>query len=61
MPYATKKVRGKDCYKVYNKKTKRVYSRCATKDNAKKQIRLLRAIEYNKNFVPNRNTSKNKT
>ena len=67
MPYATRKVRGKDCYKVYNKKSKRVYSRCATKDNAKKQIRLLRAIENNKNFVPNRSTStststmKNKT
>jgi len=61
MPYATRKVRGKDCYKVYNKKSKRVYSRCATKDNAKKQIRLLSAIENNKNFVPNKNTMKNKT
>ena len=56
MPYATRKVRGKDCYKVYNKKTKRVYSRCATKENAKKQLRLLRAIENNKKFVPYKNT-----
>lgn len=55
MPYATRKVRGKNCFKVYNKKTKKVYSRCATKENAQKQIRLLRAIDNNKNFVPNRN------
>lgn len=55
MPYDTRKVRGKNCFKVYNKKTKKVYSRCATKENAQKQIRLLRAIDNNKNFVPNRN------
>ena len=55
MPYDTRKVRGKNCFKVYNKKTKKVYSRCATKENAQKQIRLLRAIYNNKKFVPNRN------
>ena len=55
MPYATRKVRGKDCFKVYNTKTKRVYSKCTTKEKANKQIRLLRAIENNKNFIPNRN------
>lgn len=52
MPYATRKVRGKNCYKVYNKKTKKVFSRCASKDNAEKQMKLLRAIEFNKDFVP---------
>jgi hypothetical protein len=52
MPYSTRKVRGKNCYKVYNKKTKRVFSQCATKENAAKQIRLLRAMEFNKDFVP---------
>lgn len=52
MPYATRKVRGKNCYKVYNKKTNKVFSRCATKDNAEKQLKLLRAMEFNKDFVP---------
>lgn len=52
MPYAIRKVPNKSCYKVYNKKTKRVSSKCTTKTRAKKQIRLLNAIEYNKDFVP---------
>ncbi len=52
MPYAIRKVPNKSCYKVYNKKTKRVFSKCTTKKRAEKQIRLLRAIENNKDFVP---------
>jgi hypothetical protein len=52
MPYRTCKVRGKPCYRVYNKQSKRTFAKCATKQNATKQIRLLRAIEYNKKFVP---------
>lgn len=60
MPYSTRKVRGKNCYKVYNKKTQRVFSQCATKENAAKQLRLLRAMEFNKDFVP-RGQMKNKT
>jgi hypothetical protein len=52
MPYSTRKLRGKNCYKVYNKNTKKVFSKCSTKKNAEKQIRLLRAIEFNKDFVP---------
>lgn len=52
MPYSIRKVYKKPCYKVYNKKTKRVSSKCTSKRRAKKQVRLLRAIEYNKNFVP---------
>jgi len=58
MPYSVRKVRGKPCYKVYNKKTKRVFSKCTNKENVKKQLRLLRAIEYNKNFVPRNKTMK---
>lgn len=54
MPYSVRKVRGKACFKVYNKKSKRVYSKCTSRENAQKQVRLLRAIEYNKNFVPRR-------
>ena len=54
MPYASRKVRGKPCYRVTNKKSKKVFSKCSTAENAKKQMKLLRAIMYNKNFKPNR-------
>lgn len=58
MPYSIRKVPKKPCYRVYNKKTKKVFAKCATLENAEKQIRLLRALENNKNFVPN---SRNRT
>lgn len=51
MPYTMRKVPKKNCYRIINRKTKKVFSKCATKENAKKQLRLLRAIQYNKNFV----------
>ena len=40
------------CFSVQGKyKTKkRIFSKCTTEDNAKKQIRLLNAIRYNPNF-----------
>ena len=50
MPYVLRKVRGKNCYSVRNKRTKRAFSKCTTKEKAKKQLRLLRAIIYNKSF-----------
>ena len=50
MPYIIKKVRGKPCYRVQNKYTKKVFAKCSSKENAQKQIRLLRAIEFNKSF-----------
>jgi len=53
MPYNTRKVRGKDCFRVYNKRNKRVFSKCTTRKNATRQMRLLRALENNKNFIPN--------
>ena len=53
MPYKTRKVRGKSCYRVTNKDNKKVFAKCTTKENAKKQMKLLRAIHYNKNFKPN--------
>lgn len=59
MPYATRKVKNKNCYKNYNKKTKQVYSKCTSKKNAMRQLRLLRAIEYNKEFVPRKQTRRN--
>tara|TARA_B100000900_G_C20544242_1_gene701832 strand:+ start:672 stop:1286 length:615 start_codon:yes stop_codon:yes gene_type:complete len=54
MPYKSRKVRNKNCYKVYkNDKTKKVFAKCSTKENAQRQMRLLRAIQNNKNFKPN--------
>ena len=64
MPYAISKVKNKSCYRVYKPKSKkgsrRVFSKCATKKNAFNQLRLLRALQYNKKFVPNR-TLKNRS
>jgi hypothetical protein len=51
MPYQSRKVRGKNCYRVSNKKSKKVFAKCTSKRNSVKQLRLLRAIENNKNFV----------
>jgi hypothetical protein len=53
-----RKVKGKNCYSVSNKKTKKVFAKCTSKKNAIRQMRLLRAIENNKNFVPNRRSRK---
>lgn len=50
MPYKIRKVNNKSCYKVYNKRTKKVYAKCSTLENAKKQVRLLQAIENNAAF-----------
>jgi len=61
MPYTSRKVPKKDCYRVSNRKTKRVFAKCSTKENAKKQLRLLRAIEYNKNFIPRNKSSRKKS
>jgi len=69
MPYISRKVRGKKCYRVtkknIDKKTKkrRVFAKCTSLKNAKKQLRLLRAIQYDKKFTPiaSRKTRKNKT
>ena len=60
MPYRSRKVKGKSCYRVTNYKKKRVFSKCTTKENAIKQMRLLRAIQNNKNFVPNSTLRKTK-
>ena len=60
MPYTLRKVRNQSCYRIINPKTKRVFAKCSTKRNAAKQLRLLRAIQYNKKFVPNA-TIRNRT
>lgn len=50
MPYTIRKVRGRSCYQVKNRKTKRVLSRCTSKKKAKAQVRLLQAIDHNPDF-----------
>lgn len=52
MPYKIRHLRKtkKRCYQVVNPKKNRIFSKCTTKKNAEKQIRLLRAIQYNKSF-----------
>ena len=60
MPYTIRKVSNKNCYKVMNRKTKRVFAKCTTKEKAKKQLRLLNAVEYNKNFVPRKTAKRRK-
>lgn len=50
MPYSLRKVSNKNCYRVRNRNTKRVFAKCTTLAKANKQLRLLRAIEFNKSF-----------
>jgi hypothetical protein len=59
MPYKSRKVRGKSCYRVTNNNNKKVFAKCSSKENAMKQMKLLRAIQFNKNFKPN-STRKNR-
>ena len=58
MPYSLRKVSGKNCYRVSNKKNKKVFSKCTSRNKAKRQLRLLRAIQNNKNFIVRRRTVK---
>ena len=50
MPYKTRKVNNRRCYRVYNPKSKKTFAKCTSKANALRQIRLLRAIQYSKKF-----------
>jgi hypothetical protein len=61
MPYKTRKVNNRRCYRVYNPKSKKTFAKCTSKKKALKQMRLLRAIQYNKTFrkrLNNRSTKK---
>jgi hypothetical protein len=51
MPYRLRKVNGKSCYRVTNKRNRKVFAKCTTRSKAKRQLRLLRAIQNNKKFV----------
>ena len=48
MVYGIRKTRNRRCYKVFNKKTKRILAKCTSKKKALSQIRLLNAIRYGK-------------
>ena len=58
MPYTIRKVNKKDCYRLKNTKTKKVFSKCTSRVLAKRQLRLLNAIKYNKTFVPRARTTR---
>jgi len=47
MPYAYRKIRNQEAYKVFNKMSGVIHSNHTTLDNAKKQIRLLSALDKN--------------
>jgi|688.fasta_scaffold1076277_2 hypothetical protein len=49
MPFAIRKIRGQDLYKVYNKETGEIHSKGSTKQNSIKQMKLLYMIENEKN------------
>ena len=51
MPYTIRKVRNKNCYSVRTTKSKKLKAKCTTKEKAKKQVRLLTALEVNKSFA----------
>lgn len=69
MPYKIRKVRNQSCYRVYKPKTKtkkqKVFAKCSTLENAKSQIRLLTALEFNpkfrKNFTKRNNLTRRNT
>ena len=64
MPFRLQYIPSKKCYSVRKKKSKNktkkkkalsgrtVFSKCTTREQAIKQIRLLRAIIYNPKFKP---------
>jgi hypothetical protein len=60
MPYKIRKVSNKNCYKVINAKTKKVHAKCTSKKNAEKQVRLLKALDYNPSFKLRNRTQKNR-
>lgn len=50
MPYKFRKLPKSPCYRVFNCSSRKVFSKCTTKENAIRQVRLLRAIKYNRTF-----------
>ena len=53
-----RKVRYQDCYAVKSKT--RTFAKCADRNSAKRQLKLLRALKWNNRFRPTRNRTKKK-
>lgn len=51
MPYSIRKVPRRRCYRVTNRKSKKVMAKCTSKEKAKKQVRLLLGLENNRAFA----------
>lgn len=58
MPYKIRKVRNKPCYSVTNLVNKKKVSKCTTMKKAKKQLRLLYSLDYQKSKGGNTKTKK---
>lgn len=52
MPYQIRKIRGKELFSVKNIETGKIHSHATTKANARKQVKLLQAIDHG--FVPSK-------
>ena len=52
MPYTIRKVKNKNCYKVSNSKTRKVYAECITLNLAKRKKMLLNVVKIRK--IPNK-------
>jgi hypothetical protein len=50
VPYTIRKTYRRPCYRVMNKRSRRVFAKCATLENARSQDRLLRGLLYNPDF-----------
>lgn len=46
MPYKMRKVYKQNCYKVFNTTKKRVFAKCSTKNNAIRQLAIIRNKVY---------------
>jgi hypothetical protein len=46
MPYTVYKVRNKNCWEIKNNKTGVLHSKCTTKSNADKQVKLLNMMDH---------------
>lgn len=46
MPYTIRKVKNRNCYLVKNIDNDKIHAKCSTLENAKKQYRLLNAIDH---------------
>mgnify|MGYP004032142851 CR=1 FL=1 len=56
-----RKIPKRRCYTVKNKKTKKVMAKCTSKVKATRQMRLLRALQFNKKFAKQIRTRKKRS